>query len=405
MSASISSMDYAGGPQVEQLVAALREDLEGVRRSVQTLAAMLPSRTDRKIEGTSAPAGANSTVQRGLPGQRFFDESILSYPMLISPALGSRTAIVVEVQTRDAENTRGEVSHTVIEVADLLSGLNGQEPKYPPVIHRVAGGFFPSVLMYEGWWTKTGAAAWGHTPADPNPVDDFRVIQSWLNRGFEQWGPSWNLIAPERKEADLFGQLGYGDEANSIPVIIGPDKAKRVLDALDRRLVVQAEVQGTLCHRDQITSQFIGRSKEIATQLAAARPKFDYFLVVQDENPSHEVEPLTDRPSLYSAYLWQCLVRKEDEKHALSGTLPLSEAIFVWEHTNLTDASSVMFNFDSLMHKKRYLERLVGPLTVLHHSYPIDHFAPAGKVEALIPIATMLALFARAGDLLSHSSA
>jgi hypothetical protein len=320
------------------------------------------------------------------------------------PTLVSRAQVAVMVGTEDARISGLETVANAVAVPELMAGIKGRRASAAPELTRVAGAFFTSVLLFEGWWKQpeAGAAAWGMAPATRNTRSGAKAIQAWLNHGFEQWGPSLSLVAPDRAEGDLFAQLGYGDEANSLPVIIGRGKARHAREILEKSLVAGIEICGLLCHRDHIATHFSGRSQAIARQLLASEPQFEHFLLVEDDKHAHQIMKLGTL-DFYSAYLWQCLVPSAQAGRASSGALSLSETIFLWEHTNLADADSVKFNYDALMHKKEYLERVLGsPLSVLQHSYPVDHIVGSAPVVPLVSTAAMLELFARARDTLSR---
>ncbi len=400
MNATRSNMDGLRDPRPEQARAIYSGDYDAARKTFDRMRRPRPKAGDRTgLHGADLSiriAGAG-----GGPGGIDPEDFIFT-----DTSLMLRAAIAWEVQEAEAAIPRGEMQVGTVDVADLLAKLDGSPASASLPTCSVSGAFFPSILLYEGWWNKakTGAAAWGADAANEDAGNRFQNIQSWLNRGFEQWGPSFNLVAPGETETDLFAQLGYGDEANSLPVVVGPMKARVALDALGRSLVMRAKVQGALCHRDHLATHFTGRSQAIAKRLVTANPQYQHFLLVQDDNPDHKVEPDKQKPSLYSAYLWQCLARKEDEESARNGLLPLRKTIFLWEHTNLADPDSVKFNFDSLMSKKRYLENTVGTgaLSVLHHSYPVHHVIGGDTVAPLVSTATMMDLFSRTRDLFAE---
>ena len=253
-----------------------------------------------------------------------------------------------------------------------------------PTTFRVRGTFFPCLLLCSGWWERRRRTV---------PPVLRTNVQSWLMHGFEQWAPSWDFSLPTSELASryLFAQIGEGDEADSIAVVVcGEEKVQQVQQFVADRMVFEAEVTGQLTHRRYLVDED-GLDEEFRGVLETWGDAFSYCLLVKEDEPEHKVEPLRSRdPSsmVYSGYLWQCLAPKEwiRERHGLRSfeewnrqdqPLTLNEIYFVWEHTNFAKPDAVAYNLDSLAHKRAYLEKRHGELVLIQQSSPLAVLDPA----------------------------
>jgi hypothetical protein len=217
----------------------------------------------------------------------------------------------------------------------------------------VIGVLYPCALLVSGWWEsrmqKVESATW------------FNGIQKWLFNGFHSWGPSWDftweleLADTDPTNPSFVAQLGSGDEANSIPVIIPADKVKKLVEKFKERgeaIGVQVgglktTVTGVLCHRSQCPE---------AAPLGLVGGILDFCIWLKPGEAKHKIKPHKSMPDLYSAYLWKCLAPSDCVKEGKA--LELSQVYFVWEHTNLADQDSVKYNLDSLERKEAYIRTL-----------------------------------------------
>lgn len=218
------------------------------------------------------------------------------------------------------------------------------------------GMFFPCILLSSGWWQKGGktskpSIAW----RDP--------VQEWLFRGFDEWAPSLDISLHAQPDAGpyLFAQLGAGDEAQSLLVIIPGEKAKEVRGYVaSEGLTFAAQVTGRLTNRQHLPPA-------LRQKLPRWGNAFDSCIQLDEDNKDHTVIPLS-RALLtpYSGYLWQCVAPKA----LVQGKqLPeLNEVYFVWEHTEFTQPDAVKYNLDSLLHKVEYLRSIHGDLVLLQKS-------------------------------------
>jgi TIR domain len=256
--------------------------------------------------------------------------------------------------------TRGHVT-----VQDLRARLIEERIALKkPVPIAVGGTLFPCALLSSGWWEKHGKAhirriKW----ADPN-------IQEWLFHGFELWGPSWDFTwnfehwERSRDRPYFIAQLGDGDEANSVPVLIPHAKAIKLQgelgDALQRG--IQATVIGVLGHR----KHFAAKVDPLALELFGGL--LDYCLWVDEDNAKHRIELSGEEPEVYSGYLWKCVVPK---KNLADHKLTVADVYFIWEHTNFASPAAVAYNLDGLRSKEEYLERRCGELVLVQKSSTI----------------------------------
>ena len=238
----------------------------------------------------------------------------------------------------------------------------------------IDGTFIPCVLMSTGWWERGSQAA-------PPDVPWRTPVQQWLFRGFEAWAPSWDIssVRESVKPGFIFGQIGSGDEADSLFVIIPTEKASSLRDALGQSLHkhsmgTQVRVKGQLCHRDHLP-------KEERIAVMRWGKAFDYFIRIDRANNEHGIEPAGAPPSMYSGYLWQSLVPQQwwqDTAHPPE----LKNTFFVWEHTDFTKPDAVAYNLDSLARKAAYIESKFGKLTLLQKSSELVTGDPYYSVES-----------------------
>ncbi len=286
--------------------------------------------------------------------------------------------------------TEAEPIRTVLEKLEALEPMAAPEPIC------VSGSFFPCLLLFKGWWARQERPLL--IPRDDTKTgkgSNIRNVQNWLNAGFELWGPSWDLADPARDDVELFAQIGTLDEANSLPVVVGRGKARKILEDMEGRLAIGAEVRGMLCHRDHLGTQLEPKARLKLQEILERNTDLNYYILVLDEVPGHTIVRRKSS-DLYSAYLWQCLIRQTDLEKAQSGLLPTNRAIFLWEHTNLVDPDSVKFNYEALQFKKRYLEdHLQEKLLVLQHSYRVDDIVQDDPVKPALTVGTMTDLMDR----------
>jgi hypothetical protein len=239
----------------------------------------------------------------------------------------------------------------------LLHGI--KLPK--PIRITVRGTLFPCALLTSGWWERHV----GETKAGEDWDDK---VQQWLFNGFDLWAPSWDFTwaieaartgdAPTR----FVAQLGTGDEADSLPVFLAPELARRLAPHFSAGWGgIEAEVSGLLGHR----SHFKRRYKE-ADSFGGL---LDFCLWVDDDPPRHRVEIPKGNPAttLYSGYVWKCVAPQEKWLH--HRPLSLRDVYFIWDHTNFAKKSAVAYSLDALEHKERYIETQIGgPLVLLQKS-------------------------------------
>lgn len=144
------------------------------------------------------------------------DKGPLAYKGMGNPAQAWESALA------------GEMGVTDLREMLLNDPVRREELKRQPRTVSVRGLLYPSALLVSGWWEsrmqKIEGAKWHNG------------LQEWLFSGFHSWGPSWDFTwdfeRPENQanKPAFVAQLGEGDEANSIPVIIPADKAEKLTE-------------------------------------------------------------------------------------------------------------------------------------------------------------------------------
>ena len=169
--------------------------------------------------------------------------------------------------------------------------LFGRERPPRPVPITVTGTLFPCALLSSGWWEK-------QTKAVTKKLKWRDEIQEWLFQGFDLWGPSWDFTwqfdewETARQRPYFIAQLGDGDEANSLPLLIPADKAKKLHEYIheqhprDRWGGIDAAVTGVLGHRKYFKGNVDASVLELFGGL------LDYCLWLDEDNPKHGIEPL-----------------------------------------------------------------------------------------------------------------
>lgn len=177
-------------------------------------------------------------------------------------------------------------------------------------------------------------------------------------------------------------QLGSGDEADSIPVLIPESKYKNLRECfLEGWGGVEVEVSGILGHRGQFCSErgegCASLSCDDCNILAMFGGLLDYCLWLDGDDKNHKVMIYSRRVELYSGYLWRCLAPKHLIEAARGSDIRLEDVFFVWEHANFAKKSAVDYALASLEFKEKYISTAYGEMAVLQKS----SFLVPGKVE------------------------
>lgn len=288
--------------------------------------------------------------------------------------LGNRLAPLKDflVESRVASNASPESVGTIKDLREKLAEV-GQLKLQKPLLIKVRGTLFPAALLTAGWWErkkteKTLSIEW------KNP------LQKWLFEGFDLWAPSWDICwgaADPRDHSDskryYIAQLTEGDEADSLPVIIGTERAKRLSDEFrDSWGGFEVVVVGRLGNRSQFEKRLPRNVK---------RDPLDYYISLEDDNPRHKITRLTAKTELYSGYLWKLLAPEEWIK---ADEMPgLNRVYFVWEHTNFVAKQAVDYNLAGLDHKERLISDLHrgSRLVLLQKSHEVVPGKPAWPIE------------------------
>jgi hypothetical protein len=256
-----------------------------------------------------------------------------------------------------------------VDVGRLRAAMLGRRPPKTPMLITATGTFFPCLLLCSGWWERRASVR------PSTPVWKPGTLQEWLYVGFEQWAPSWDVSSSMEPQAEqqLIAQLGAGDEAESVAVILsGEHRSVLHQHLLDEGMVFPAEVTGQLCHRKDLPRDELAGLGEFGRA-------FDYCIRLEAGNNQHRITRRTVTPTVYSGYLWQCLVPKRPPGRL---DLPrLDETFFVWEHTNFLNKDALAYNLDSLRHKIQYLESIYGGLQLVQRSSQLVDFGG----EPLLP--------------------
>lgn len=265
---------------------------------------------------------------------------------------------------------------SIREIGVLREHLNTIKVLDRPTAVSLKGTLCPAQLLFNGWWERKDKK-------EKQTIQWKDGVQEWLFKGFELWGPSWDVTrpTPENPNPYLVAQLGDGDEAESLPVLIPPEMAAQVREDYlvgkgGRKLwVYEANVSGILCHRSHLNQPGLFSGEKLSqsdlTQLQQWDQQwgeaFDYCILLSESVKSHSAAPHQKKKiDLYSGYIWKCVMPKA---WVQEGKVPsVNEVFFLWEHTDFTKSDAVLYNMDSLDKKVAYLEKKYGELVLLQKS-------------------------------------
>ena len=252
--------------------------------------------------------------------------------------------------------------------------LRGRHKLQRPVKITVAGTLFPCALLSSGWWDK-------HTETRNRNIKWRDDVQQWLFHGFDEWGPSWDFTWDLEKKAKakrhpyFIAQLGDGDEANSIPVLLTASKARKLRDEFQERPGgMEAKVTGVLGHRKHFAKLVDADALELFGGL------LDYCLYLDEDKKDHKVEQRADDTAIYSGYLWKCVAPQAFLKE---GTPRLNDVYFIWEHVNFASDEARKYGIEALEAKEEMIRRRHGKLVLMQKSSPLVAGTPTLSADAV----------------------
>jgi hypothetical protein len=297
-------------------------------------------------------------------------------PYMVSRGPAAHRAFTARPGEPWDSSTRG-----VVTIQSLRSRLVRHRMKLAePVEITVRGTLFPCALLSSGWW-ESGKGK------EARKFDWKDTLQQWLFHGFDQWGPSWDFTwnfenwSRSRKRPYFIAQLGDGDEANSIPVLLPADKAKKLSEHFQEKNAkggIEAEVSGLLGHRRHFGKHVDPRALELFGGL------LDYCLWLGVDKKKYKVSPLSERTQIYSGYLWKCVAPK---KWMSNGAPVLDDVYFIWEHVNFAAPDSIAFSLEAMDNKEQQIRRKRGPLSLVQKS---SHLVPGEPALAADRVYSML---------------
>lgn len=295
--------------------------------------------------------------------------SINVYPYMVGRGPAAHQAFVA----RPAEPWDTTISGTEtienLRAKLLLAPVELKEP----IDIRVEGTLFPCALLSSGWWER-------RKDSKVRRLQWRDGLQEWLFHGFDLWGPSWDFTwdfdqSDKSQRPYFIAQIGDGDEANSLPILLPAAKATRLREVLgDNWGGVQAEVRGVLGHRRHFEKYVDVKALELFGGL------LDYCLWLDQENKNHVIAPRARKVEIYSGYIWKCVAPKS---LVLANTPVLSDVYFLWEHANLTNKDAVAYCLDSLEHKEEQIWKRWGELLLVQKSFSLVPGTPILAKDAV----------------------
>jgi hypothetical protein len=257
--------------------------------------------------------------------------------------------------------------------------LRGRHQLKSSVKITIDGTLFPCALLSSGWWDK-------HAEAKTRQIKWRDELQHWLFYGFDEWGPSWDFTWDFEQESKggkrpyFIAQLGDGDEANSIPVLLSASKARRLREEFRNNWGgMEAKVTGVLGHRKHFANVVAAEALELFGGL------LDYCLYLDEDKKEHKVEPKGDDTSIYSGYLWKCVAPNAFLK---DGTPRLNDVYFIWEHVNFASEDAVKYGLDAMERKEQLIRDRRGPLTLVQKSSSLVAGTPSLSADAVYKMLT-----------------
>ena len=249
-----------------------------------------------------------------------------------------------------------------------------------PRLVTVQGTIYPCALLSPAWWERGDES---EHEAEPEWEDG---LQKWLFYGFDLWGPSWDFSwdfdtpGQTAQRPFFIAQLGDGDEANSLPVIIPLEKARKLRDKLLGGWGgLEVRVLGLLGHRHQFPKKGPARLDLVGGLL-------DYCIWLDETNRDHMISALANKTSIYSGYLWKCVSPRVWVEQ--SPAVCINQVYFIWEHTNFASREAVSYNLDSLSKKEDYLRQRHGEMILLQKSSALVPGTPAWSSDRFYDLLT-----------------
>ncbi len=177
-------------------------------------------------------------------------------------------------------------------------------------------------------------------------TSDLRDFQAYLFDCWLLWGPSIPICTCRQWSGDVALQLGYGDENNSVPILLDNEALQRVEKALRPGEVLRPLALPVLMHARIRHGGSIPRERLPAAQQSI---RSGLTLVARDLTIRGGE---SDRPgTYYSAYVWVIFVilrengRPLFQKDIWRGLLPF------FEHVNIADGKALQVFKQQLAHK------------------------------------------------------
>lgn len=260
---------------------------------------------------------------------------------------------------------------TIANVRDRLlhSGLRD------PFELSVSGTLFPSARLAAGWW-QNGLTLSAAKPQWRDP------LQEWLFDIFNHWGPSWDFSWQGQREIGIalenryfLAQIGYGDEVDSLPVLLPNRIARHLWERFAANYgPIEVEIRGLLGHRRHFERHVDQKA------LKAFGGLMDYCLWLDADNEDHQVLIKTDQTEIFTGYIWKCMTPST----LLTERVPrLNDVWFLWEHVNLANEASLSAGLEYLSQKERMIEERFGSFSLVHKSSALVPGEPLLGVDAV----------------------
>lgn len=311
----------------------------------------------------------------------------LARPDATPPLIDVRTCY--ELIREETKTRIGEYFRVLHEDPEIRRELKNRDLRLLSWV-RVKDGFLAPIHLLTGLLTHFGEdwtpvlAAFGRSVTEGDPAV-WRMLQSFIFDCWLLWGPSIPICScglwTNPPKCGVALQYGYGDENNSIPVLLTHEQRDQVLRQLWTASQDSSGPAHGLARRVSVIGPLIavgaidGRVP-IAQESITRGETYDYVLEYQ----AHELPAAESAGDYYSAYVWvmfevnQAAQRSDTDR-------PWLRLLPFFEHTNIADGSTYDFMREQLSRKVlSFFRRYANETTTFRYVCAFDDPGHGGDV-------------------------
>jgi ribosomal protein S18 acetylase RimI-like enzyme len=195
-----------------------------------------------------------------------------------------------------------------------------------------------------------------------NRMDSVIPSELYLSYNWLMWGPSYQVNYENPKEYYKLIQFGYGDESNSIPLVVKDDKdGQELWDTIQAQIKrrsfgvkgsLKAKLYEPASYMDSYRDRFDHRAQPFIKRLSNGDRSFDFLVEYETLDNTRWTR---HQPYFFSAYLWIMFRGVSGQEESFD---PVKTVTF-FEHANLADPENYSFLLHSLIEKSfSYFENI-----------------------------------------------